>query len=73
MCFERIPCSDDDIDFKQHLTKVHSSVVHLKELVKMSKEVGEKEVRKDWSLENIIEEENDRKETKTRKKDELFY
>ena len=35
ICLERVPCSDDDIELKLHLFKIHSVKVHLKELVDM--------------------------------------
>ena len=40
-----VPISDDDIELKLHLFKVHSAKVNLKELVEMCTEVEEKEER----------------------------
>ena len=60
---ERIPCSDDDIELKLHLFQVHFAKVHLKELVKMCKKAEEEEQREGWSLDDILEEERDRRES----------
>ena len=62
MCLERIPCSDDDIQIKIHLFKVHSSKAHLKELVEMCLKAEEREDRKGWSLDDILKEERVRRE-----------
>ena len=70
ICLERISCSDDDIELKLHLFKVHSVNVNLKELVEMCTEAEEREEREGWSLNEILEEERVRRDTeaRTRKK-----
>ena len=68
MCLERIPCSDDDIELKMHLNQVHSAKVHLISLVEMCKKAQEREEREGWSLDEILEEEIERKEAETRKR-----
>ena len=70
ICLERVPCSDDDIELKMHLFKVHSAKVHLKELVEMCTRAEEKEEREGWSIDDILEEERDRKEAQERKREE---
>ena len=70
ICLERIPCSDDDIELKMHLFTVHSAKVHLKELVEMCSEAEEREERKGWSLDDILEEERERKEAEKRRRAE---
>ena len=70
ICLERIPCSDDDIELKLHLFKCHSAKVHLKELVQMCKEAEEEEERKGWSMDDILEEERDRREAQERNRAE---
>ena len=52
ICLERIPCSDDDIELKQHLFKIHSVKVHLKELVEMCTQAEEREKREGWSIDD---------------------
>ena len=70
LCLERLPPSDDDIEMKLHLFKVHSAKVHLKELVVMCTEAEEKEEREGWSINDILEEERDRREAEERKRAE---
>ena len=70
ICLERIPCSDDDIQLKLHLFKIHSAKVHLKELVDMCTEAEEREKREGCSIDDILEEERDRKEAEERKRAE---
>ena len=70
MCLEKIPCSDDDIKLKIHLFKVHSSTVHLKELVKICTEVEEREESKGWSLDDFYEEDSDGRKAVARQKKE---
>ena len=66
ICLERIQDSDDDIELKLHLFKVHSVKVNLKELVEMCTEAEEREEREGWSLDDILEEERDRREAEAR-------
>ena len=68
ICLERMPCSDDDIELKLHLYKVHSAKVHLKELVDMCTEAEEREEREGWSIDDILEEVRDRKEAEERQR-----
>ena len=68
ICLERIQDSDDDIELKLHLYKVHSVKVHLKELVEMSSEAEETEEREGLSLDDILEEERDRREAEAEAK-----
>ena len=70
ICLERIPCSDDDIELKLHLFNDHSAKVHLKELVVMCIEAEEIEEREGWSLDDILEEERDRREAEEKKRAE---
>ena len=70
ICLERIPCSDDDIELKLHQFKVHSVKVHLKELVDMCTQAEEREKKEGWSINDIFEEERDKKEAEERKRAE---
>ena len=70
ICLERVTCSDDDIELKLHLFKVHSAKVHLKELVEMCTEAEDKEEREGWNIDDILEEERDRREAQERKREE---
>ena len=70
ICLERIPCSDDDVELKLHLFKVHSAKVHLKELVEICTEVEQKEERVGWSIDDTLEELRDRREAQERKRAE---
>ena len=70
ICLERIPCSDDDVELKQHLFKIHSAKVHLKELVAMCAEAEEREERQGWIIDDVLEEERDRREAQERKRAE---
>ena len=69
-CLKRIPCSDDDIELKLHLFNFHSANVHLKDLVEMCTEAEEKEKREGWNIDDILEEERDRREAQERKRAE---
>ena len=68
ICLERIQNSDDEIELKFHLFNFHSVKFHLKELVEISKEVEEREKSEGWSLDDILEEERDRREAEAREK-----
>ena len=68
ICLERIQDSDDEIELKLHLFKVHSVKVPLKELVEMCREAEEREEREGWSLDDILEEERDRREAEARER-----
>ena len=68
ICLKRIQDSDDDIELKLHLFKIHSVKVHLKELVEMSSEAEETEEREGWSLDDILEEERVRREAEAEAK-----
>ena len=70
ICLERINDSDDDIELKLHLYKGHSVNIHLKELVYMCKEAKEREEREGWSLDEILEEERDKREAEAKKRPE---
>ena len=70
ICLERIPCSDDDIELKLHMLKIHFAKVHLKELVEMCAESKVKEEREGWSIDDILEEVRDRREAEERKRAE---
>ena len=70
ICFERIQNSDDDIELKLHFFKVHSVNIHLKDLVQMCRKAEEREEKEGWSLDDILEEERDRKEAEARKRAE---
>ena len=63
--------SDDDIELKLHLFKVHSVKVHLKELAEMCVEVEKRELREGWNMNDILEEERDRREANARKRKKL--
>ena len=66
ICLERIPFSDDDIELKLHLFKVHSVKFHLKELVWMCREAELREQREGWNIDEIFEEERDRRKAEGR-------
>ena len=70
ICLERIPSFDDDRELKMHLFKVHFAKVHLKELAEMCKEAEEKENREGWNIDEILEEERERREAQERKRAE---
>ena len=70
ICLESIQDSDDNEKLKLHLLMIHSVKVHLKELVKMCTEAEEREEREGWSLDNILEEEKERRQTDVRKREE---
>ena len=70
ICFERIQDSDDNLELKLHLFRVHSVKVHLKELVQMCTDAEEREEREGWSLDDILEEEKDRREAVARERAE---
>lgn len=70
ICLERIQDSDDDIELKMHLFQVHSVKVHIKELVEMCTEAEKREEREGWSLDDILEEERDRRESEARERAE---
>ena len=71
ICLERMPCSDDDIELKMHLFKVHFAKVHLKELVEICTGEEERERREGWSLDDILEEERNRREAEERERAQL--
>ena len=70
ICLERIPCSDDDIELKLHLLKIHSAKVHFKELVEICTEAEESEEREGWRIDDILEEVRNRREAEERKRAE---
>ena len=71
ICLAKIPCSDGNMEeVKQHLINVHSAKDHLEELVEMCTEAEEKEEREGWSIDDILEEERDRREAQERKRAE---
>ena len=70
ICLERIPCSDDDIELKQHIFKIHSARVHLRELVEICRKAEERQDREGWSIDDVLEEVRDRREADERKRAE---
>ena len=71
MCLENIPCSDGDTGkIKEHITKVHCAECNVEKLAEMCGEAEEKEEREGWSLNDIIEEERERKEAAEKKRAE---
>ena len=71
MCLEHIPCSNDDTDkLKEHITTVHCAECHVEELVELCSKVEKREEGEEWSLEDIIEEERQRREAAEKKRAE---
>ena len=70
ICLERIKDSDDNIELKLHLFKIHSVKVHLKKLVQMCNTTEEREEREGWSLDDVVEEGRDRREAELREREE---
>ena len=50
-------------EVKQHFINVHSAKDHLEELVEMCTEAEEKREKEGWSIDQILEELGDRRET----------
>ena len=71
MCLENIPCCDGDTEkIKEHITTVHSAECHVEELVEMCGEAEEREEREGWSLDDIIEEERERRKAAEKRRAE---
>ena len=71
MCLEYVPCSDGDKNkLLEHITTVHCAECHVEDLAKICGEVEEREEREGWSLDDIIEEERDRRETADKRRAE---
>ena len=71
MCLEYITCSDGDTEkVKEHITTVHYTECNVEKLVKMCKEAEMIEEREGWSLDDIIEEERERKEAAEKRRAE---
>ena len=71
MCLEYIPCSDGDTEkIKEHITTVHCAECNVEKLAEMCGEAEEREEREGWSLDDIIEEEKDRREAAERRRTE---
>ena len=69
MCLEYISCSDGDTEkIKEHITTVHCAECHVEKLVEMCGVAEEREEREGWSLDDIIEEEKERREVLERRK-----
>ena len=72
MCLEYILCSDGDTDMiMKHITKVHCAECHLEELAEMCSKEEDREEREGWSLEDIIEEEKERREAAEKRRTEV--
>ena len=64
MCLENISCCDGDIEMvNKHITTVHCAECNLETLVEMCGEAEEREEREGWSLNDIIEEEKERRDS----------
>ena len=71
MCLEYIPSSDGDTEkIKEHITTVHSAECNVEKLVEMCREAMEREEREGWNLDDIIEEERERREAAEKKRTE---
>ena len=71
MCLEYIPCSDGDTEkIKEHITTVHCAECHVEKLAEMCGEAEEREEREGWSLDDIIEEERERREAAEKRRAE---
>ena len=71
MCLEYIPCSGGDTEkIKEHITTVHCAESNVDKLVEMCGEAEEREEREGWSLDDIIEEERERREAAEKKRAE---
>ena len=63
MCLDYIACSEGDTEkIKEHITTVHYAECHVEKLAEMCEEAEEREEREGWSLDDIIEEEKERRE-----------
>ena len=63
MCLENIPCCDGDTEkIKEHITTVHCAECNVEKLAELCREEEEREEREGWSLDDIIEEERERRE-----------
>ena len=71
MCLEYIPCSDGDTEkIKEHITTVHCAECNMEKLAEMCGEAEEREEREGWSLNDIIEEERERREAAEKRRAE---
>ena len=63
MCLEYIPCSDGDTEkIKEHINRIHCAECNVEKLAEMCREAEEREEAEGWSLDEIIEEEKEKKE-----------
>ena len=71
MCLEYIPCSGGDTEkIKEHITTVHCAECNVETLAEMCGEAEEREEREGWSLDDIIEEERERREAAEKRRAE---
>ena len=71
MCLEYIPCSNGDKEkINEHIITVHCAECHVEKLAEMCGEAEEREEREGWSLDDIIEEERERREAAEKRRAE---
>ena len=71
MCLEYIPCSDGDTEMvRGHITTVHCAECHVEKLAEMWGEAGGREEREGWNLDDIIEEERERRKAAEKRRAE---
>ena len=71
MCLEFLTCFDGDKEkIKEHITTVHCAECNVEKLAEMCGEVEEREEREGWSLDDIIEEERERREAAEKRRAE---
>ena len=71
MCLNNIPCYVGDTEkVKEHLTSVHCAECNVENLTEMCREAEEKEEREGWSVDDIIEEERERREVAEKRRAE---
>ena len=71
MCLEYIPSSDGDTEkIKHHITTVHCAECNVEKLAEMCGEAEEREEKEGWSLDDIIEEERERREAAEKRRAE---
>ena len=71
MCLENIPCSDGNTEnLKDHITTVHFAECHVEKLAEMCGEAEKKEEKEGWSINDIIEEERERREAAEKRRAE---
>jgi len=71
MCLENILfCNGDTEKIKEHFITVHCAEYQVETLVEMCEEAEEREEREGWSLDDIIEEEKERREAAEKRRAE---